>query len=151
MMNLSCSLPPASACHIILYHQHSPWIYICSFFSGSFIKLEAERAQDIDSEELCFSPSTSLLNSNNNNRQTSVGLWTGMGIPVRGYFGEGLGIEWGRGGEAEMRLWWWLAEQYLQGKFQQPGNKAERERNRSWVQVWKCWFLRIWWRYPGGS
>lgn len=73
------------------------------FFSGSFIKLEAERAQDTDLEELCFSPSTSLLNSNNN-RQTSVGLWTGTGVTVKGYFGEGLGIEWGRCGEAEIRL-----------------------------------------------
>lgn len=49
------------------------------FFSGSFIKLEAERAQDTDLEELCFSPSTLLLNVTHNNRRTFVGFVGGKG------------------------------------------------------------------------
>ena len=95
-MNLSCSLPLAAACHIILYHQHSPRIYICSFFSGSFIRLEAEKAQDIDSEELCFNISPLLLNIHDNSRHIFTGFVGAKGgVTVKRYLDRGLVIGWG--------------------------------------------------------
>lgn len=61
------------------------------FFSGSFIKLEAEKAQDIDSEELCFNISPLLLNIHDNSRQIFMGFVGAKGGHSQEIFGERFG------------------------------------------------------------
>lgn len=144
MMNLSCSLPLAPACHIILYHQHSPWIYICSFFSGSFIKLEAEKAQDIDLEELCFKLSTLLLNIHDDSRHVFMGFVDGKGGSQSRDTLEGdLVVGWVSCWETEIGSLMIVGWTTVAGWFRQLGRwESGGERNSSRVWFQKCWFLK---------